>query len=251
MSRCQTLIRTTIVAAATLLVALASVRVGYALGDCACGCSPSTPCACAADGVCRPKRDSWGHYKTRWRAWPGEPSGQTPTLADQQGAAAPEVTPLPDYETPLLEQEDLRAPKKKKQEKAEEADDAMPIELPGELPGQLLPGPGDAPADQAAPDLDPFSGVPEVPPMEDAPPALPASLRQAAESMGMPTLSQKSQTGLKPAAILQASAEMPIQQADWQSSELTKLVNPAAAAIEPAGAPLQQAVYYEAADQGK
>ena len=263
MSLRQTLFRTGFAIATVVLVVAGSASLGHALGDCACGCGPTTPCPCAADGVCRPKRDSWGHYKTKWRAWPGEPSGKAPTLAEQEGAGEPEVTPLPEYETPPAEQEDLRMPKKKKKDRPEDSEDAATEEMPMEIPGQLLPGPGVAPEGDALPDLDPFSGVPNVPAMEDAPPTLPKSLRQAAVSMGMPRLTlqplpvqsesiQPNQMQPMPTQIVPASAEMPVEQANWQTGAAAQLANPAVAtAVEPANVPLQPAVYYEASDEGK
>ena len=37
-----------------------------------------SPGPCCADGKCRPKRDTWGHYKTRWRQWPLDPRAEVP-----------------------------------------------------------------------------------------------------------------------------------------------------------------------------
>lgn len=249
MSRNQTLKLFGLAVAVLLLVVAGSESLSYALGDAICGCSPTTPCPCAADGVCRPKRQTWGHYTTRWRTWPGEQRGRGPTPADEAPGAEEQLDPLPDYETPLPEQEDLRVPPKAKKKKADD-ESSEPLELPGEAPGQLLPGPEAAPGDGAPLDLDPFGQLPAIPAMEDAPPALPASLRQAAISMGMPRVTMQRQPSMpQQPRVVQASATQPIRQADWQSSAPIQLINPAAAIKTSATAePLQQAVYYEASD---
>ena len=247
MSQRHTLLRTGLAIGALLLAAIGSARLCYAVGERLCGCAPSTPCACAADGICRPKRDSWGHYKTKWRPWPGDPTDRTPEAADQT-AQDSDVPPLDDFETPPAIEEDLRAPKKR--DKPSDDDAAAPQELPGENPGQLLPAPGALPGAEGLDELDPFGNLPAVPKMEDAPPALPASLRQAAVKLGTPRLSIQASQETSP-QVIPAAANMPAQHADWQQTDSRMLVNPAASVIEPANAPLQQAVYYEAtsADQ--
>lgn len=192
------------------------------------GCQPETPCPCAADGICRPKRATWGHYKTRWRTWPGEVRGEEPELADTPTAGDEE---LPPFETPLPEQEDLRGPAKDKKDSDDgDAADGDPLDVPD----VLLPGP------EALPAIDPQGNQMHAPQLEDTPPALPESLRQAAMLLN-----------LQPAVQAQVSpmASMPtVQQASWQQPT-AGLINPASAVVvEPEANSLQQAIYYEASD---
>lgn len=191
------------------------------------GCQPQTPCPCAADGVCRPNRETWGHYKTRWRTWPGEISGDKPTVAD---APTTEAETLPPFETPIPEQEDLRGPPKEKPSKDEEP----AAEAEGDMPAQLLPGP------EALPAIDPQgNNQHQLPQLEDAPPELPESLRQAAIMLNQP-----------PAGQVQLAPSQPhVQQVSWQPPA-AGLINPASAVVvEQAGNTLQQAIYYEASEQ--
>jgi len=201
------------------------------------GCQPETPCPCAADGVCRPKSESWGHYKTRWRSWPGEQHGQQPALADPTDG--PEQA-LPPFETPIPEQEDLRGPAKDKKEKTRKgAADSGADDRATDEPGQLLPGPEDLPV------FDPQGHQLDLPTLDDAPPALPESLRQAALSMNMPQISARHQL---PTA-LPSTTQPPVHQANWQRPALG-LINPASVTVlEPESNALQQAIYYEASDQ--
>ncbi len=207
-------------------------------------CQPPTPSPCAADGVCRPNRDSWGYSQTRWRQWPGDPrtgrptDAATPDLEDDKG--------LPGYQTPKPEQEDLRGPAKgKKDEDAEDAgegEDAQPLPGPEVLPG-----------------FDPQGNLESLPPVDDAPPALPESLRL---SRSIPTRSIPSTSGVRVALGLSAStgtsraklinpalpASLP--PVNWKQPQAIGLVNPASAAVvQPEGEALQQAIYYEASDQ--
>lgn len=193
------------------------------------GCRPQTPCPCAADGVCRPKRETWGHYKTRWRTWPGEIRGEQPTEADAPTAGKES---LPPFETPLPELEDLRGPAK---DKKKSKDDKSEASGEGDKPAQLLPGP------EALPAIDPQSNQLQMQPLEDAPPQLPESLRQSALLLNKPQARQAQAT----AAPLQS----PVQPASWQQAA-PGLINPASAVvIEPEANSLQQAIYYEASDQ--
>ena len=207
---------------AAMLACSASLTYGVT------GCQPETPCPCAADGICRPKRETWGHYKTRWRTWPGELRGDEPELADTPSAT--EET-LPPFETPTPEQEDLRGPAKKDAPDEATAEDGDPLDVPA----QLLPGP------EALPAIDPQGSQLHEPQLEDAPPELPASLRQAALLLN-----------LQPTVQAQASPAIgtpPIHQATWRQPS-AGLINPASAAvIEPEADSLQQAIYYEASDE--
>jgi len=200
------------------------------------GCQPQTPCPCAADGVCRPKRESWGHYKTRWRSWPGELRDQQPTLTDST-TDGPEQA-LPPFEAPIPEQEDLRGPvkDKKKKNRREEADNGVDNRATDE-PGQLLPGPEDL---EDLPAFDPQGHQFDLPTLEDAPPALPESLRQAALSMNVPQFSARHQPRTTQALVHQASQQQPA----------LGLINPASVIVlKPEANMLQQAIYYEASDQ--
>ena len=236
MSHLRTLKQSGIVVAVLALLLAGSETLSYGVGN-----LPPTPCPCTADGVCRPKRDSWGHYETRWRTWPGDPASQEPTQADGAAPSRDELRSLPPFETPLPEQEDLRGPAKDKASKA--AKDAASDNAAGEGPEALVPG-----AD-AIPAFDPQgnrSEIPgEIPSMNDAPPALPASLRQAARLLNMPQ--QMSQQQAPP--TMPAAAPQPIRQASWQRPVSIQLINPASAIVaEPGTGSLQQAIYYEASD---
>lgn len=253
--------------AAILFVVAGAESLTYAVGERICGCGETTPCPCAADGICRPKRETWGFYESRWRTWPGEPTPR-PRAADSQTpdeADAPQN--LPEYELPLPEQEDLRVPPKSKKKKdGDEESDAgeEPIEIPGaapfglpaEEPGQLLPGPEAAPADEGGFDIDPFGVLPEVPQMEDAPPALPASLRQAVAPKRMPRVARRTpmpqvkQVVAKGLNITPEMLAQPVRQVSWNQPTSMPVINPAAA-IQPSVAkePLQQAIYIESTDQ--
>ncbi len=248
---------TGLILAVSMLGFMGAERLSYAVGERLCGCGPTTPCSCAADGICRPKRDTWGHYHTRWRTWPGEKIERSPVEA---GESEDEDTQLPDdledLELPKKEQEDLRvAPKAKKKRTA---DEAAPLEIPGADPAPLLPGPEEAPAEEGPIDFDPFSELPELPQMEDAPPALPPSLRQAALEMSkarVATAKPKSRQQARPPRIaMNITPEMlapPVRQVSWQQQQSSMpQVNPASAVqTSAAEQPLQQAIYYEASDK--
>ena len=201
------------------------------------GCKPQSPCPCAADGVCRPNRETWGHYRTRWRTWPGEVSRDEPTPADTPSA---EERTLPPFETPTPEQEDLRGPAKDK--KVDEQEEASAGEA--DVPAPLLPGPETLPA------IDPQGNQLELPPLEDAPPELPESLRQAALLLNTPHFTQAPTDSVKMPTTVQPASPT-VQPASWQQPA-PGLVNPASTAVtgsEPNS--LQQAIYYEASDQGE
>ncbi len=210
---------------------------------------PPTPCPCAADGVCRPVTP-WGYSITRWRSWPGESIGQ-PTPPD--AAVDSDEQGLRPYELPPPEREDLRGPAKDEAAKAnkETADSA-----PSDGPAQLLPGP------DALPAFDPQGNqleIPgEIPGMDDAPPALPTSLRQAAlapptsapSALIMPQQARRS--FLAATTGRPTVSSQPIRQAGWQQSHSIQLINPASAiVVESEAGSLQQAIYYEASDLGE
>lgn len=66
---------------------------------------PSPPAGCA-DGVCYPKKNTWGYYPGQWRRWPGEGELE-PTPAEPMARPVPGIPP---YETPTPQEEDRRAP---------------------------------------------------------------------------------------------------------------------------------------------
>jgi len=217
-------------------------------------CLSPTPCPCAADGVCRPNRTTWGYSQTRWRSWPGEPVDQqlptaTPVDEGKEQGLAP-------YELPLPEQEDLRGPAKDKAGDAgdagkDETADAPAEAISGDGPAQILPGP------EALPAFDPQGNQLEPPGMmDDAPPALPTSLRQAALSLKVPLRTSQQQSSTTRLQVTRAAAtppvgSLPIRQASWQQSHSIQLINPASAMVaETAANRLQQAIYYEASDLG-
>jgi hypothetical protein len=226
---------------------LALLLSGFESQSYGVGPLPPTPCPCSADGVCRPNRATWGYSRTRWRAWPGEEQlGQQPTPVDGTTAGEGDDQPLPPFETPLPEQEDLRGQAKEKSKRAT-ADEA----------------------NEGAADPDPLQGIPGIPgfdpegrvfPDDDAPPALPASLRQAARALNMPPLvaqresrqvspRQSRATRQIPSTPSPSSTAQAVQPASWQQSAIG-LINPAAAIVAADADGLQQAIYYEASDSG-
>lgn len=243
MSHFRTFKQSCLAASALTLILAGFESSSYAVGDCLGGCAPQVPCPCAADGVCRPKRATWGYSQTRWRTWPGEQLGQQPTLADGATPDQVEGEALVPFETPPAEQEDLRGPAKAKVDRSddEEATDEA-IDGAVDDPAVLLPGP------EALPAFDPQGNNQddqfELPQMEDAPPALPASLRQAARSLDM-----LQQTTNQQPTTTQNIAASPVQQASWTGQPSIALINPASAIVPPQGETLQQAIYYEASDQ--
>ena len=265
----------------------AAVMIGFSLFSNAVAidpCRPATPGPCKADGVCRPNEIEWGHYRTRWRTWPGEKkeTGATPDAADpsQEGLT------LPPLERPNPEDENLRGPAKTTTEKTKQ-DAATEGEVQGLDP--LQPG-----LDPVQPELNPVQpeadDVPEfelqgyqnlIPiPAFDAPPELPTSLRKAAiqppASPAPKTSSQRTQqtsttrlvnpakttvaipaviAPLQPAkpvlpAGLQAELNrpQPVVQANVSSSRKLNLVNPAAGTVVPQPK-LNNAVFFEISDQ--
>jgi len=244
------------------LLLTSSESLSYGMGG-----LPPLPCPCDAEGVCRPNRLTWGYSQTRWRSWPGE----QPALAEQDATGESVPLALPPYETPRPDQEDLRGPVKGKAAKAdEEAASQFPAD---EEPAPLLPG-------LEAPAFDPqgnhleLPGMLELPGGDDAPPVLPTSLRQVAQSLNMPQPNRVYPKTLLEASSGQASSQnqkvlghavsqqqpptarpialQPIRQARWQQPSSIQLVNPASAIVLKHEADaLQQAIYYEASDQGK
>ncbi len=98
------------------LVSVAALLLGTMLVPDASGWQqPATPCPCAVDGVCQPN-GPWGHTPTKWRPWPGDVVGPTPTPADE--AETRDQLQLPPFEKPPIVKEGLRGPNKSKPPKA-------------------------------------------------------------------------------------------------------------------------------------
>ena len=130
------------------------------------GCVGSaTPCPCSADGICYPKRATWGYYQTRWGAWPGDYEDPLPTPRDQPTGAQDDGVKL-DQDIPK-EEEDLNAPPPSDADEEEEEGDggagegegAEGISLPPLPPLQPLTPPAgpDAPGIDPPPELPNFA----------------------------------------------------------------------------------------------
>jgi hypothetical protein len=143
-----------------------------------------TPGPCCVDGVCRPKRETWGWYSTRWRRWPGDDRPPIPGLDEPEadGALPPDI---PRFDRPEPEEEERRAPPPV--EPQADAGDGLlpPLPTEGQQPGQPVPPleGGQPPAPQLP--VVPQPGLPDLRPQTplepggapgtdlDAPPALP------------------------------------------------------------------------------
>lgn len=199
--------------ASSLLLALAAASTSFAVVR-----EAPTPEPCAADGICRPKRPTWGHYRTQWRTWPGEVVEAEPTPAEE---AEEQLEPIPEVELPPPREEDLRGPERSRTAAGaagapEGGVQEPPIEREQEIPQPMQdfdPTPDaefqgapprplpEEPADEEEPESDePFQNIPDLdtdfpnlspqgsttprPRAEDAPPELPPSLRQALHHLG-------------------------------------------------------------------
>ena len=208
-------------------LALAVTLVGFAAGTCVsgaaplpCGCGgggkgglPPAPSPCAVDGTCRANTREWGHYHTRWRLWPGEVLEKPPTPAE--GPEIDEETQLDPFERPSAEKEEVRGPSKTKTDEADGPDEAE--EALQELPEVDQP----VPEVDALPDFELQGSLRNPAPQEqeDAPPALPQSLRR---------VSQHARGSSRPAqrTVVPASATLPsgpVQQAPAASRDLRHL----------------------------
>lgn len=149
-------------------------------------CRKPLPPPCAADGVCRPNTVEWGVSKTRWRPWPGDVVAiKRPTLAQEEGDE--EDLNLEPFQLPTPEDEDLRGPAKKETPKAEKEDAEAGVEEESlDLPGSdFLPGGGALPeleeeGAEGEADFPEFDLQGKFPATDDAPPALPSSLKKVA-----------------------------------------------------------------------
>jgi hypothetical protein len=145
-----------------------------------------TPGPCCIDGVCYPKRETWGFYGTRWRQWPNDLRPEIPGRSDLP--PKPELPDeLPSVILPEPKDEDLHAPPPTKQAEAdaegmapakEDAGPSLPLVpampvLPGTSPKPLVPTlPGDVGVPDAGGGLVPGKVAPGDAD-SDPPPALP------------------------------------------------------------------------------
>jgi hypothetical protein len=138
-------------------------------------CQVPLPAPCMADGVCRPKRTSWGWSQTRWRPWPGDDALMQPSLSGTAGAQTPTKEEVERFLRPPAEEEDLRTRKKEDSGQTEDpADSAPPVpnsEVPSnETPAGVLPSeetegrsaPSPLPIVQAAPVIHPANHGPDA-----------------------------------------------------------------------------------------
>lgn len=261
------------VSIAGLMLGLSVVSTPDAQGQ----CQPATPCACAADGMCYPKRETWGSYTTQWRPFPGDALGLTPTPAD--GGAVEIQDKLPTFIVPTPDKEDLRGPVRPTRPPAAGATSGQVETQVNEVPaaGQPLdqapPANGQEPAEPAAEEapapldnLDlPGFGPPQglllpLPETEDGLPTLPSALSQAitmgtggAGHANFPT--QASATSLPAPTARANAATLPPKAAVAHSNFITpaaaniELKNPAAQSVQKTmDQNLEQAIYYESSE---
>jgi hypothetical protein len=120
-----------------------------------------TPCPCAADGACYPKRDTWGHYQSRWRRWPYDHRGTIPGRElDRAPGALPDE--LPPVVLPPKEEEDRRAPMSTSEREGRQPGPGADAAAEGAPAAELPPARPDARQPGAQPGV-PAPGVPPVP----------------------------------------------------------------------------------------
>jgi hypothetical protein len=130
------------------------------------GSPPRIAPPCSPDGNCIPNRQTYGVYPTRWRPFPTDTVGITPTKAEEgQGAQGEENIGGPQLPTPAEEGQAGPRPRT-----SSGAGGEAPIEdaIPGEIPFDAVPAPTLEPG--AAPIVPP-AGQPGVPPAGQSPPA--------------------------------------------------------------------------------
>jgi hypothetical protein len=260
---------------ASLVLGLSVVIAPEASGQ----CRPTTPAPCAADGMCYPKRETWGNYTTHWRPYPGDALGPAPTRAEENASELQKE--LPTFIVPTPDKEDQRGPVRPKRT-AEPTTTPAPTEggineLPaiGQPLDQAPPAaegeqPAEPPAEQPPGGLNnnldlPGFGPPQsllqpLPQTEDGLPALPTALSQAI-TMGsggaLPSdFPTRAQATTLPAPTARAnSSNLQTKTAVAQSKFVTPtaanldLTNPAAKNVQKTmDQELQQAIYYEASD---
>ena len=231
------------------------------------GPHPATPCPCAADGMCYPKRDTWGFYKTNWRAAPGDTIG-TPTPAD---AATPEIRKqLEPYIRPLPEEEDLRGPAKPVRPAAPAGQPAVgaggQVPVQGELEQPAEPAeeaPAAAPADgldlpglPGLPGFGPQGSLNPLPRIEEGPPALPRALSAALSSLPPQSNVEYATVVANPVSAVPAvKSAIPVANSRYVSPVSTanvgniELANPAAKNVQKSmDQDLQHAIYLESSE---
>jgi hypothetical protein len=254
---------------ASLVLGLSVVIAPDAAGQ----CRPSTPAPCAADGMCYPKRETWGSYTTHWRPFPGDALGPTPTRAESKALELQKE--LPPFIVPAPDKEDQRGPARPTRRAAPTA---TPAPAEGEMEIDGLPPVG-PPFDQAPPaeggqhpeaapqnapgTLDNFNlpgfGPPQsllqpLPQTEDGLPALPTALSQALTLNNAGTVVQASfptqpQATALPAPTARANSSHLQSKFVTPTAANIELTNPAAKNVQKTmDQDLQQAIYYEASD---
>ncbi len=91
---------------AALCCAAASSSTAHGPGPC-----PAPP-PCSPDGMCWPNYPTWGWYPTRWRSFPGDVVGPTPTEAEQRQQAATPEEELTGPQLPSATKESVSGPEK-------------------------------------------------------------------------------------------------------------------------------------------
>ncbi|MCA9241221.1 MAG: hypothetical protein KDA37_13520 [Planctomycetales bacterium] len=157
-----------ILSSATALVLLAAPAALAAHTPCT---DCPTACPCAAEGACRPKRDTWGYYQTRWSRWPTDPGDSVTVPAEGSSQ-------LPTLVVPPKTEEDRAAPAPSDAEETSEAEapQSPEVDLPDLPPLPDLPGaPAGAPAERpdGPPELPPLPGL--SPPPGIGPPSAPGA----------------------------------------------------------------------------
>mgnify|MGYP001288014891 FL=1 len=234
---------------------VATLLVGCCLQDLAVA-QPGraeTPCPCAADGTCHPRRETWGTYLTQWRVWPGEQANIVP---EPEKAVESDIrSQLPIIERPRPDEEDLRGPAKPVAPEAPQEPTAVGAE---EVPAAEAAPAAEAPANDGLqlPGFDPQGSLHQLPQIEDVPPALPKSLSQAMLVQSVP-IQAPTQTMQRRSVTVIANSASATQQSvrhDPLVSPTTattqpgpiELGNPAADRVyQPTAQDLQHAIYYE------
>ncbi len=232
------------------------------------GPHPATPCPCAADGTCYPKRETWGYYKTHWRIAPGEsigpptPAGGIPEIKDQ---LQPFIRPLP-------EEEDLRGPAKpvrpaapaeqpaatvEGQQPPQEGQGQQPAQPANEAPAAAPAGGLELPGLPGVEGLGPQGSFKPLPRIEEGPPALPSALSAALSSLPpqQPNVEHATVVANPVAAVPAVKSNLPVANSRYVSPVSTanvgniELANPAAKNVQKTmDQDLQHAIYLESSD---
>ena len=129
---------------------------------------PPLPDPCAVEGVCRPRRETFGFYSTRWREWPGAAGDVDSATAEEQQR----LNAVPDIP---VKEEDREAPPPSEDRAPRPAEQSFPQPDLPPLPPALQRRPP-TPADNGDGELPPLPRLlrPSVPPQTNriTPPAL-------------------------------------------------------------------------------